>query len=268
MSNFLDRMDHTNALDNALKPFLEEHGVTCFPFGQPVLLPSGGGGILPKLRRLLIRDYPREKYGAGFMVKFAPDYICTTGKSKQGPFLLDTKASVVPIFFNSYLEQLKEFALEAGCHDLTTGDVGEIEREAWDVYTKNFPAERVAICFGAPYHPRLVAMEWCSNIRNFFRFKKNRNLEAGGSQTPHVNIHLGMMRTPAQFLSEEFGIKVDPDAFAALQKVVQNWPIEKPAGRVNWRQFVGAIRRMRTVCPWIKGKMPDEVRQELMPMGI
>lgn len=264
VSSFLDRMDHTNQLDAALKPFLEEHGIRCYPFGQPIIL-EGAKQILPKLKRLLIRDYSRAEYGAGFMMKFAPDYICHFEDGRQPPFFLDTKASVVPVFFDSYLETLRGFAKEAGCPDLTRGDVGEIEREAWDVYTKNFPADRMAICYGAPYHPRLIAMEWCSNVKSFFRFKKDRNLDAGGSGTPHVNIHLGLMRTPAEFLEQEMKIKVEPDAFEALQEVVRNWPVEKPKGRVNWRQFVGALRRLKPTCPWIKGQMPEEVRQRLMP---
>ena len=120
----------------------------------------------------------------------------------------------------------------------------------------------MAICFAAPYNPRLLAMEWCSHTKTFYRFAENRNEKAGGSGTPHVNIHLGRMRTPDVFLKQEFGTKVDPEAYSALVDVVKQWPVQKPKGTVNWTQFTNALKRMqREGCPWIQGQMPDEVRE-------
>jgi len=262
VNSFLDRMDNTKNLDEALLPFLEEHGFQIFPFGQTTLL--AGSPILPSLKRLLVRDYAFNTYGAGFMVKFAPDYICLHENTKVEPFFLDTKASVIPILFDqsTYMQQLQAGAKKAGCLPLTRCDVGEIEREAWDVYTKFFPPSRMAICFAAPYNPRLISMEWCAKTPTFFRFAEDRNEVAGGSGTPHVNIHLGKMRTPDQFLKEEFSVSVDADAYSALIEVVKTWKIQKPNGRVNWSQFVGALRRIKKEgCPWVEGQMPDEVRK-------
>jgi hypothetical protein len=259
-------MDNTKNLDEALLPFLDEHGFGVFPFGQTTLL--SGSPILASMKRLLVRDYSFAKYGAGFMLKFAPDYICVQKDSKCEPFFLDTKASVIPILFDAYLRQLQDAAQKAGCSPLTRGDVGEVEREAWDVYTKFFPPDRVAICFAAPYNPRLLAMEWCSKTPTFYRFAEDRNELAGGSGTPHVNIHLGRMRTPDKFLAQEFGIKVDADAYAALVEVVKKWPVQKPRGRVSWSQFVGALGRInREGCTWIQGQMPDEVREKYYGKG-
>jgi len=255
-------MDQTKDLDQALKPFLAEHGITCYEFGQPVVLKEAVA-MRASLKRLLVRKYSIEEYGAGFMLKFSPDYICDFDEIQQAPFLLDTKASLVPMFFEGPIQKLRELALNAGFAGLERGDVGEIEREAWDVYSNMFPSDRLAICFAAPYNPRLIVMEWCSRIQPFYRFAEDRNLQAGGSQTPHTNIHLGMMRTPDVFLKEEFGIDVDPDAYQALVDVVKEWPIQKPKGRINWGQFTNALRRIKVSCPWIKGQMPDEVRERL-----
>src|SRR5437588_6316167 len=129
VNSFLDRMDNTKNFDEALLPFLEEHGFQIFPFGQTTLL--AGSAILPSLKRLLVRDYSFADYGAGFMVKFAPDYICVQKSGQSEPFFLDTKASVIPILFDGYLrDKLQPAAKLAGCLPLNRGDVGEIEREA------------------------------------------------------------------------------------------------------------------------------------------
>ena len=262
MSSYLDRMDQTKDLDQALKPFLAEHGINCYDFGQSVIL-RDTVAMKAALKRLLVRDYSLDQFGAGFMLKFSPDYICDFEDPRQSPFLLDTKVSLVPMFFENPLKRLRELAITCGFDGLERGDVGEIEREAWSVYSTMYPSERLAICFAAPYNPRLLAMEWCSRIQPFYRFEEDRNLEAGGSGTPHVNIHLGKMRTPDVFLREEFGIEVNAEAYRALVEVVKDWPIQKPKGRINWTQFTNALRRIKVSCPWIKAQMPDEVRKRL-----
>jgi hypothetical protein len=143
VNSFLDRMDRTKLLDEALVPFLNEHGIDVYPFGQTTLL--AGSQMLAPLKRLLVRDYAVKDFAAGFMMKFSPDYICVVRGVHHEPFFLDTKASVIPIFFDSYLSQLRERAKKAGCPGLETGDVGEIEREAWETYTRFFPKDRVVV---------------------------------------------------------------------------------------------------------------------------
>jgi hypothetical protein len=268
VNSFLDRMDNTKHLDDAFVPFLEEHGFQVLPFGQTILFE--GSPLLASFKKLLVRDYSFAKFGAGFMMKFAPDYICIHQNGTSEPFFLDTKASVIPIIFDRgpHFQKLQLGAQEAGCAPLTRCDVGEIEREAWDVYTKYFPPARLAICFAAPYNPRLLAMEWCSKIKTFFRFAEDRNEVAGGSGTPHVNIHLGKMRTPDKFLAQDFGVVVDEEAYAALVDVVKKWRVQKPKGTVSWSQFVTALRRISAEgCPWIQGQMPDEQHEKYFGDG-
>lgn len=255
VDSYLDRLNQTRSLDEAVLPFLAEHGIATFPWGQTVVF-AEAPEIAGRIKRLLVRDYPVQEYGAAFSIKFAPDFICVPEEGGT-PFFLDTKASVIPILFESYLLRLESFAREVGIEKLHRGDVGEIEREAWIVYNSFFPPERVAICFAAPYHPRCIVIEWCSEIITFYTYSGDRNTDAGGSGTPHVNIHLGSMRTLDKFMQDEFKKKVNSTALKTLTDVVKGWPIQKPRGRVNWRQFSNAVARYRADCPWVKGRTPN-----------
>src|ERR1700682_6403658 len=106
---YLDRMDQTHALDDLMRPFLEEHGFKIIDYGQTAIL--GDSAARSKLKRLLVKNYSIETYGAGFMVKFSPDFLCIHESSGQ-PFLLDTKSSVIPMLFMGPVRELQEKARE------------------------------------------------------------------------------------------------------------------------------------------------------------
>lgn len=95
-------------------------------------------------------------------------------------------------------------------------------------------------------------------LKGYFVCKKDRNLKASGSQTPHVNIHLGKMRPLHKFLTDEFGIDIQNSDYAQILDLVRNWPIEKPAGTVTWAQFRASLQRYSEICPWLKGKFKDD----------
>src|SRR5215204_3184548 len=96
--SFLDRMDMTKRLDDALLPFLQEHGIEHFFFGSPVLL-KGASTIQAKLKQLAVKKFP-----AALMIKYSPDFILSYAFDSKGPFLLDTKASVTPVFKDRQIE--------------------------------------------------------------------------------------------------------------------------------------------------------------------
>src|SRR5262249_3599007 len=199
-----------------------------YPFGSPVIL-KGAGAIQAKLKMLV-----SKKYSAARMIKYSPDFILHTSGSPEHLFLVDTKASATPVFKDRQIEVIRQ---SAGLDVLERHDIGEIEREAWDVYTKNYPKSALALCFAAPYHPRLIVMEWCSNITTMYRLAANTNLQAGGSGTPHVNIHLGKMRTLDEFLADEFNTRVNPEAYRTLLEMVKEWPLSKPRSfAISWAE--------------------------------
>src|SRR5947207_10900262 len=93
----------------------------------------------------------------------------------------------------------------------------------------------------APYHPRVLVAEWASKMRELWRFAIDTNVDAGGSGTPHINVHLGLMRPLATFMKEEFGQVLNAEQLATLLAFVKTWPLNKPAGRVNWTQFNNVV---------------------------
>jgi len=206
-------------------------------------------------KRVATRIY--KKSPAALMVKFMPDYlaICPKISGEHGIFLLDAKVSITPVFFHQHIERIKR---AAGLAELKREDIGEIEREAWDVYNSYYPGDRLAIIMASPYHPRLIVAEWVSKIQCLYRLRKDRNVDSGGSGTPHVNIHLGKMRSAEAFLQDEFDI----DAQASLEELkdyVKTWEISKPVGRVNWTQFNNAIRELKVSCHWLRERWPNGV---------
>lgn len=252
--SFLDRIDMTRRLDEAFRPFMREHGIESYPFGSPVIL-KGASTVQSKLKKLIAKKYP-----AALMVKYSPDYILQTSAHPPRVFLVDTKASVTPVFKRRQIEVIRE---SAGLMNLERHDIGEIEREAWDVYTTNYPKSELALCFAAPYHPRLIVMEWCSNIRPMYRLSSDTNLQAGGSGTPHVNIHLGMMRTLREFLSEEFDIEVDLEAYGALLDMVKTWSLFKPTTfTISWSEFEQVGEELKGACPWLAVNVPATVKRK------
>ena len=194
------------------------------------------------------------------MIKYSPDFIVHKLAGPESLFLVDTKASVTPVFKDVQIELIRQ---TAGLDKLERHDIGVIEREAWDVYTTNYPKSATALCFAAPYHPRLIVMEWCSKILPMYRLASDVNLQAGGSGTPHVNIHLGMMRTLEEFLAEEFDVKVDANAYTALLDVVRAWPLIKPTTfTISWTEFRAVGEALKRSCPWLTLRVPENIKRK------
>lgn len=246
-TSHLDRMNLTKRIDDMVKPFLEDCGFIIEDFGYNITLREEPS-MMARMKKLFIK-----KSEAALMVKFAPDLISIKKGKRSEILFMDTKASITPIFFDSYIEKLKGMS---GLKKLRREDIGEIEREAWDTYNTFYPPEKTVIIIACPYNPKLIMAERVSNIRCFFRFKKDTNVDAGGSKTPHVNIHLGMMRTLSDFLTEEFGIKINQNFYKEIQEFIKRWDLNKPAGRVNWKQFNNCVNKLKITCPWLKNRQP------------
>lgn len=241
-NHFLDRIALMNRFDENVKPFLLEHGFVLSDFGHPVIL-DGNGSMLSHIRKTVYK-----KNGPVLMVKFSPDFIVAHPESGQPPFFMDTKTSITPIFFQSQINRIRDFS---GVRSLRREDIFDIEREAWDIYNRFYPKDRVALCIACPYHPRLLLAEWVTELKPLWRYAEDRNLEAQGSGTPHVNIDMRRMRTLASFLSEEFGVEVDMDSYKVLEDFIKTWDLNKP-NRVNWTQYNNVIVELQESCPWLK----------------
>jgi hypothetical protein len=248
----LDRMALTRRLIDQLLPILEGSGFIIHEFGQHVILQQNRA-ILARLKKLNSKKSPPT-----LMVKFSPDYLCAHTNKPGLIFLMDAKTSITPVFFQSWID---EVGRTSGFPQLSREDVGAVEREAWDVYNKFYPPDRVAICFATPYNPRLLVAEWVNKIQLLYRLKEDRNLEAGGSGTPHVNIHLGRMRTLIDFVRQEFEIELDGTSYNDLLSFIKTWPLNKPKipppGGVNWTQFNNAVKSLQKTCPWLKERWPE-----------
>ncbi|MEM2129156.1 MAG: hypothetical protein QXZ70_01015 [Candidatus Bathyarchaeia archaeon] len=249
MTSYFNRMKLTNEFAEMIIPFLQKHGFMFCNFGYEQILRE------EKSMKALIKKLKFKKSNAALMIKFSPDYICAFPKlqNDKGLFLVDAKATITPVFFHKHIERLRR---RAKLPHLRREDIGEIEREAWDTYNRFYPKERVAIIMACPYHPRLIVAEWVSKTLCFYRMEKDVNIEAAGSGTPHVNIHLGKMRTLSTFLDEEFGVKTNSKLYRSIENKIKTWPLNKPAGRVNWTQFNNAITELRATCPWLKHRWP------------
>ena len=252
--SFLERIDLTRRFDESLRPFLDEHGIKSYPFGSPIIL-KGAPAIQTKLKKLIAKKYP-----AALMLKYSPDFIVHKLAAPESILLVDTKASVTPVFKDAQIELIRQ---NAGLDKLDRHDIGVIEREAWDVYTTNYPTSAMAVCFATPYHPRLLLMEWCSKILPMYRLASETNLQSGGSGTPHVNIHLGMMRTLEEFLADELDIKVNANAYAALLDVVRAWPLIKPTTfKISWAEFLEVGEALKRSCPWLTLNVPKSIKRK------
>lgn len=254
-TSHFDRMNLTKRLDELIKPFLQDAGFIINEFGYGVTLkkePSMGA----RMKRLEIKKSP-----AALMVKFSPDFICIKKGTKKALFFIDTKTSITPIFFDSYIGKLSE---KAKLPSLKREDIGEIEREAWDTYNIFYPSNEVVIIMACPYNPKLIVAERVSKVLCFHRFEKDTNVEAGGSQTPHVNIHLGYMRPLDVFLKDEFSVKINKGFYEEIKDFIKKWDINKPMGRVNWIQFNNCISKLKSSCPWLKYRLPKDKDQSLL----
>lgn len=254
-TSHLDRMNLTKRLDEYIKPFLEDSGFIINNFGYSVSLKEKSS-MIARMKRLEIK-----KSDAALMVKFSPDFVSINNGKKKDLFFLDTKTSITPVFFGSYINKLSKMSK---IKNLRREDIGEIEREAWDTYNKFYPPESVIIIMGCPYTPNLLVAERVSKIKCFHRFEKDTNVEAGGSQTPHVNIHLGLMRPLDKFLNEEFDIKINRNFYNEVLEFIKRWDLNKPVGRVNWTQFNNCISKLRETCPWLNYRLPLGKDQSLL----
>jgi hypothetical protein len=243
----LDRMNLTERLCELLRPLFEHHDISFCDYGQNVLI-TENPALIARLRKLDVK-----KSDVVCMVKFSPDFVLWKETPKT-ILMLDAKVSITPMFFDSAITSLK---IKSRDSSLNRYRIAEVEREAWDNYTKRFPPKKVAICMAAPYHPRLLVAEWASDLKGLYRFEADLNEDADGSGTPHVNIDLGKMRSLDRFLSEEFQLKVDADLYQDALNIIKEWPLNKP-GRVNWRQFNNVIVRLHHQCPWLRGRIPKE----------
>lgn len=264
-TSHLDRMNLTNRLCELLDELFEAHDIEFSEYGQNVIL-QDNKPIAARWRKLDVK-----KADPVLMIKFAPDYIVHHERSGAF-FLMDAKASITPMFFQSAIDRLREVS---GISDLDRHRIGEIEREAWDNYRNRFPPRTVAICFATPYNPNLVLVEWASELQELYRFVKDTNVDAAGSRTPHVNIDLAAMRSLEDFLAEELGVEVDSELYDDLKEEVKAWGLNKPAGRVNWQQFNNVVMVLRGKCPWIRGRVPrvktplyDAIRRRLSGLAV
>jgi hypothetical protein len=269
-TSYIDRMHLTERLNKMLVPFLKEHGFQLVEFGYDLML-RDEPGMKAKIKQLEYKASP-----AALMVKFSPDFIASyRSREKKDVFFMDAKTSITPVFFKAHIERIRA---HSKIYSLEREDIGEIEREAWLVYNMFYPSDKVALIAAAPYQPKLIVAEWVSKIKCLWCFKGNgleawdcnkcpifksggtfgvvQNEFAGGSKTPHTNIHFGKMLELKDFLKREFGINANEKSYNAMIKEVKKWPLNKPIGRVNWTQFNNAIREMRRKCPWLKHRWP------------
>lgn len=244
-TSFLDRFGLTTRLDENLKPFLADCGFDVMDYGHPVIL-QHNTAMIARMRK---REY--KKSPPVLMVKFSPDFVAVHSVSGTEPFFFDSKASITPVFFGAQIRRISD---QSGFADLRREDILEIEREAWDVYNGFYPKKHTAIIVACPYHPRLLLGEWVYRVTPLFRFKQDHNDGAGGSGTPHVNLHMGIMRTLEEFLTQEFGTVVDKNGYQAILDFIKLWPLNKP-GVVNWTQFNNVIVDLQRTCPWLKTRM-------------
>jgi len=280
MQSFLNRMKLTTEFTTILLTFLQQYGFKTCGFGYEQIL----RGDQPRMRsmRSLLRKLRFKESPTALMVKFSPDIICAYPKLKSSDslFFLDVKTSITPLFFG---EQIKRVRRNARLAQLRREDIGEIEREAWYVYNTFYPSNKTAIVMALPYNPKLVVADWVSNVKCLWCYKKKgrkgpipwncrdcpifnksgtfgvvQNFLAGGSKTPHTNIHLGRMRTLHMFLSSEFGVDIEEDEYNEILNSVKTWQLSKPPRTVNWTQFNNAITELRATCPWLKHRWPED----------
>lgn len=273
-THFLDRFALTRRFEENLEGLLEENGIKIIPFGQHAIIGKNHwmNGRLKKL--------DTKSNLAALMIKFAPDYLAYKGDDKKALFFFDAKASITPVFFGAHVDRIKS---HSGISTLKRSHIGEIEREAWYSYNNYYP--NVAIIMASPYSPKIVMAEWVKNIRCLWCFKgvtdngpkpwdcRNCPVKkgsgfgvvvnefAGGSGTPHTNIDFSSMRTLPIFLNEEFGINLDLNEYQyTLTDFVKQWPLNKPAGRVTWGQYNGAVRELQFEgCTWLKYRYKDDL---------
>jgi hypothetical protein len=256
-----------------LEDFLKDHGFEITRYGYDQMLRDEPG------MKAKMKKFASKASLPCLMVKFSPDFVVSHKSSdKKILFFMDAKSSITPVFFQMQINRISE---HSGL-ELYRKDIGEIEREAWYVYNTFYPRDKVAIVMAAPYNPNLIVADWVSNVKCLWCIKQSGsppvpwncencpvfitegtfgvmvNEFAGGSKTPHTNIHLGKMRSLKKFLEVEFDVKIDSDWYQTLMEEVKSWDLNKPVGRVTWGQFNGAVNDMKKTCPWLKNRWPGK----------
>lgn len=238
INDFNQRLNTTEANEALVRPFLEDLGLKTYPFGQHAILRDDE---IVSLMRNRISKFST----ASLLVKYSPDLIALDAK-RDTLFFIDIKTSLTPVILDAYVDKLGN----ALGRQLRREQIGIIEREAWDNYSQRYPKKRTALLVACPYNPRLLLMEWVSNIRLLSRFLRNTNPKSAGSQTPHVNIDLDAMRGMDDFLAEELSCKSKSVEYDRLRAVVKTWPVVCSSER--WRNaFLRCVASLRITCPWI-----------------
>jgi len=278
--DFKDRMDLGNMLEENVKEFFDEFDFEVIPFGLDSILKNS------HIRSIIRKNIDYKVSMPVLMLKFSPDFIIVS-KAKADHntfFLLDTKVSITPIFFRKQIERI---AKHTGKDNLQRKDILEIEREAWFTYNTFYDPNNVAILMACPYNPKVLLCEWVSNIECLWCYKTKEqglpipwdcsdcpirtrndksfgvvvNRLSAGSGTPHTNIYANSMRPLEQFLEEEFSIDIDIDYINSFKEYFKIEKINKPKGKVNWRQDNRAIKEIRKYCPWVKPFTPRDKGQ-------
>jgi hypothetical protein len=255
--------------------FLEKNGIITSEFGYERILKN-----YPQIKSEIRRQLKYKESPAALMIKFSPDIIAYF-KKNQKFFFVDIKTSITPIFLQAQVDRIRQ---HSKIPSLVREDIGEIEREAWLVYNMFYPRDRVAIVMACPYHPKLIVAEWVSRIKCLWCLKQHKepwdceecpifksggifgvvqNEFAGGSGTPHTNIHLGQMPELKDFLKREFNVQVSEESYTELIDEVKAWPLVKPSGDINWLQFLYASLELRQKCPWLKCQLRRDTYSEL-----
>lgn len=252
VNKYLNRLKLTEEFSKLLYGLFKECGLVTIPFGHEELLKSE-----PKMLSLITKER-YKKSEAALMVKFSPDLICFKNQPTESRlFYADIKTSITPVFFKKQLRVIERSAKKLGLDlpKLHHSDIGEIEREAWMVYTKYYPKKTVAVVMATPYNQNLALAEWVSELKPLYVFKKDRNEESAGSGTPHVNLYFPHMRKLDRFLRDEFDINVKPEYYSGVLDQIKTWNLNKPAGRVNWTQFNNVVNELRVEgCSWLKNR--------------
>jgi len=282
-TSYLDRMHLTERVNEMLIHFFKDHDFGIIEHGYDVMLREEPG-MKSKLKKLKTKEFL-----AGLRVKFIPDFILSyNNRKKKSLFFVDTKASITPVFFKTQIDRIKKNSGE----NITRWDIGDIEREAWFVYNRFFPGDKVAIIGAVPYNPKLIVAEWVSNMKCLWCFKSSGpsgpipwdckecpifeksgsfgvmvNRLAGGSGTPHTNIHLGKMRSLKSFLMQEFNLNVDETWYETIEDEIKSWDLNKPAGRVNWKQFNNVVNDLKKKCPWLKNRWLNKLSKDQVKLN-
>ena len=245
-NKFSYRAMQSQILVNHIKPLLEHSGFLLCEYGYENVIDRS---IREKLNfdSFKFRDFTGEFINpAAMMVRYAPDFFAVHSSvdpkdPTKGIFFIEFKLTLTPIYRMDSWHKKTGYKYPS----ITPCDIGDIEREAWDVYHQLYPQNQVCLIVGSSYHPRLLVADWISKIKELFRDDRIRNPNASGSTTPHVNIDLGSMRTLKEFLEKEFQIEVDSLRYNKILQVIKELGIKRWRGitEEEYKKFVGYIKR-------------------------